>query len=155
MDVEGKITQNDGSAVEVEDTLAAMPGLTPSQQVLDSPQYGALKDYLAAGDAKLNSTLDAFCKPIEDKLASNSSSSDVEETLRIGWQAIVGLAASTPYSSPDQETLAKFLVLLAYRSNLVEDGKPYEIDGMLVWRDLPVLGWELREAWNAGTSFDH
>jgi hypothetical protein len=63
---------------------------------------------------------------------------------------IFAIAASTPYSSPHRETLAKFLVRLLYRPNLTTDGKTYKIDGLVVWRDLPALGWELREAWNFG-----
>lgn len=129
-----------------------MAGLEASQQVLDSPQYEAITTYLADTTPDTDGTIEAFCQPIEEKYQSTSSSSDVEELLWTAWQAVVAIAASIPYSSTSRETLASLLVQLAYRPALTNDGQTCEIDSMVVWRDLPILGWELREAWNFSTT---
>ena len=127
-----------------------MAGLTASQQVINSPQYQALSIYLSDPEPELDGALDTFCQPIEDRFISNSSNSDVESSLWTAWQGVVAIAASTSYSDSNRAKSANFLVRLLYRPHLVSSGQICEIDGMVVWRDLPVLGWELREAWNFG-----
>jgi hypothetical protein len=127
-----------------------MVELETSQQLLDSPQYAALTLYLADTRPDEDGAIDAFCQPIEDKYKSTSSPSCVEELLWVAWQALVAIAASTPYSSPSRETLARLLVRFVYRPTLTNDGQTCDVDGMVVWRDLPVLGWELRAAWKFG-----
>jgi hypothetical protein len=129
-----------------------MSGLTASQQVTNSPQYQALSIYLSDPEPEIDGALDAFCQPIEDQFISNSSTSNVEGSLWTAWQGVVAIAASNSYSDPNRAKSASFLVQLLYRPNLVSGDQTCEIDGMVVWRDLPVLGWELREAWNFGMS---
>lgn len=127
-----------------------MPGLNPSQEVLDSPQYEALSSYLADANSDLDGALNAFCRPIEDRYKTISDDAHVDSLLWIAWQGVVAIAASTPYSSDNRDKLVKFVVRSLYRPNLINDDRTCEIHGMIVWRDLPVLGWELREAWNFG-----
>jgi len=43
------------------------------------------------------------------------------------------------------------MVSLTSRPTLSKGDSTCKIDDMTVWRDLPVFGWQLREAWNLGT----
>ena len=128
-----------------------MSELSASQEVLDSAEYDTLTKYLAGDIKDLAAALAAFAKPVEDKYMSTGDASDVQGLLSLSWDSVVAIAASTAYTSPRRQKLADFLVRLAYRPTLMRDGEVCQISGMTVWRDLPTLGWEIRDAWNFGT----
>ena len=130
-----------------------MPGLSPSQEVLDSPEYGVLTKYLAGDIQTEADALDAFCQPIENKYMQTANPPDVEGLLWRAWESVVAVAASTAYGSRNRQKLAdSFMLDLLYRPTLSKDGQDCVVEGMTVWRDLPVFGWELREAWDLGSS---
>lgn len=128
-----------------------MPGLSPSNEILHSKEFVALSKHLSGHHTSLGEALDAFCEPVEDKYMKTENPADVEGLLWKAWQAIVAVAASTPHTSPNRQKLVDFLLGLEHRPVLMKGGDVCEIQGLKVWKDLPVLGWELRETWNFGT----
>lgn len=128
----------------------SMPGLSPSEEVLDSPQYGVLTSYAASDDQTPGEAIEVFCQPIEGKYITTSNSSDIEELLWRAWRALIAVAAGTSHHCAGHRRLAKLVVDLQKRPNLEKDGQPCVVQSMTVWQDLPLFGWEMREAWNAG-----
>lgn len=127
-----------------------MSGLTASQQVLGSPEYNALTKYLSGNIRDLVTAVDAFAESVEDEYKKTANSSDVEALLWRAWEGVVAIAASTSYTSSRRQKLTDFLVMLAYRCSAANGSQGFQFEGMKVWRDLPVLDWELREAWSFG-----
>jgi hypothetical protein len=127
-----------------------MSALGISQKVMDSKEHAELTKWTSGEHHTIGDALDAFCEPVETKYFNTQSSSDVEGMLWTAWQAVVGKAAVTPYGSEQQHRLVDFVTNLAFRPTLSKDDQICKIDDMTVWRDLPVLGWEIREAWNFG-----
>jgi hypothetical protein len=119
-----------------------MAGLTPTQEIVNSAQYKAL---VQSQDA-----IEAFCKPVEGSLASSDDTSKAEDALGQAWKALIGLACQTPYTSSSQAGLVSFLLNLQSRPDVEKDGQVITVQDMAVWRDLPLFGWQMREAWNAG-----
>jgi hypothetical protein len=119
-----------------------------SQQVLESKEYSAVTHWLSGHTENVGDVLDAFCEPVENKFFQTENASDVEGLLWTAWQALVGEAASTPHTSTHQRKLVDMVMGLAHRPTLTKGDNTCTIDGMTVWKDLPVLGWQLREAWN-------
>ena len=137
-------------------TTFAMPqksGLVASAETQQTPQYAALAG-LTTGAADA-SPLPRFCDPVEKKLESNNAS-DAEEQLYNGWVAVIARAAATSHTEGGRSALAAFLVSLTQKR---ADGQQANSDygvvkDMKVWQDLPMFGWQVRDAWNFGmTSF--
>lgn len=128
-----------------------MSGLTVPQQVLASQEYTALKNWLSGETAEVGDVLDDFCQPVENKFFDTQSAEDAQGLLWSAWQAVVGEAATTPYTSQHRQKLVDLMVSLTSRPTLSKGDSTCKIDDMTVWRDLPVFGWQLREAWNLGT----
>lgn len=133
-----------------DDTQNTMSAPRVSQQVLDSKAYAALSKWLSGHTKTMGEAVDAFCQPVEDKFFQTQKSSDAEGMLWTTWQGVIGQAAATPHTSPQRQKLVDFVVSLTSRPTLSKGDSTCQIDNMTVWKDLPVLGWELREAWNLG-----
>jgi len=126
--------------------------LQPTQKVLDSPEYKALTQLQEAQQVNDNKILDAFCKRVEHKYTATSNGSDVEELLQQAWKAVVALASRSPYDGPLHKQLVGTIMDLQKRPNLEKAGQVCVVQDMTVWRDLPMFGWQMREAWNQGMS---
>lgn len=122
-----------------------------SSEIKETPHYGALARYIAA-ETSLEDALDAFCEQVESKYLDTKNPEDLEELLWQGWRAVITMAASQPHASGSRQKLVDFMLELQKRPKLVNDGETCAVQGGKVWEDLPVLGMEMREAWNLGTS---
>lgn len=129
-------------------------GFAASEKVQQSPQYAALEG-LTTGAAEA-SPLQRFCAPVEQKLQSSSPSDDVEEELYRGWKAVISRAAATSYTEGGRSALVAFLVSLTQkRSDGEQANSDYGVvQGMKVWQDLPLFGWQVRDAWNFAPADD-
>ena len=81
---------------------------------------------------------------------SSQSASEVESQLWRVWKAVVATATQTPHDSPAQQKLADFVLELRNRPTLERQGKVCKVWEAVVWKDLPILGPQMREAWNDG-----
>ncbi|KAK5170339.1 uncharacterized protein LTR77_004926 [Saxophila tyrrhenica] len=127
-------------------------GLNASEQVLQSEEYTAVINWLSGRTKSVGDALDIFCQPVENKFFQTENAQNVEPLLWRAWQAIVGEAATTPHTSQHKQKLVELMLNLAFRPTLSRGESICEVDGMKVWRDLPIFGWELREAWNFAAS---
>lgn len=146
----GHLFRHEHTSHENSNTRAGMSGLRASQRVLESKQYRALSQWLSGHSKSVGDALDSFCEPVEDRFFQTENASDAEAPLWTTWQAAIGEAAATSHTSPQRQKLVDFVVNLTSRPTLSKGDSLCQIDGMTVWRDLPVFGWELREAWNLG-----
>ena len=119
-------------------------------KVQQSPAYGAIPNYLA-NDEPLDQALDAFCEPVESEYLNNKDPAAIEEALWQCWRAVVATAASVPPTSDSRKRLVDFVLEVQKRRDLSDNGKKCKVQGGEVWKDLPVFGMEMREAWNLGT----
>ncbi|KAI7158607.1 hypothetical protein KC349_g4723 [Hortaea werneckii] len=131
-----------------------MSPLHPTEKVRDQPQYQLLSNLASGNDggASHESTLDAFCEPVESRYKQTTNPSDVEDLLWPAWQCLIACAAATPHESEGQQKLVDLVLGLQHRPVLEKDGEVCHVQEGLVWRDLPVFGWQMREAWNAAAS---
>ncbi|KAI6897194.1 hypothetical protein D0869_13368 [Hortaea werneckii] len=133
-----------------------MSPLHPTEKVRSQPQYQLLSNLANGNDggASHESTLDAFCEPVETRYKQTTNPSDVEELLWPTWQCLIACAAATPHesSSEGQQKLVDLVLGLQHRPVLEKDGEVCYVREGVVWRDLPVFGWQMREAWNAAAS---
>ena len=134
-----------------------MSPLHPTTKLRQNPQYQLLNAYAANNEtANPESTLDAFCEPIENRYyEENTNASDVEDLLWPAWQCLIACAAATPHDSKGQQKLVELVLRVQQRPALEkkkkeEGGEVCHVQDGVVWRDLPVFGWQMREAWNAG-----
>jgi len=128
-----------------------MSPLHPTKKLREEPQYQLLNQYAHDnGTRSPESTLDAFCEPIENRYLETTNPADVEELLWSAWQCLIGCAAATPSESAGQQKLVDLVLRLQHRAALGKEGEVCHVQGGVVWRDLPVFGWQMREAWNAG-----
>lgn len=126
--------------------MAKVLGLS-TEHIQQSDSYSVLKD-LVAGQKELGTAQDAFCQAVEDKWMPTQNPGDVEELLGQLWSSIEYLAASTSFKDAAQQKLVDFVVQLQKRPTLEKDGQVCEVHGMTVWKDLPMFGWAVRDAWN-------
>ncbi|KAI7292879.1 hypothetical protein KC315_g19411, partial [Hortaea werneckii] len=134
-----------------------MSPLHPTEKVRSQPQYQLLSNLANGNDdggASHESTLDAFCEPVETRYKQTTNPSDVEELLWPTWQCLIACAAATPHErSEGQQKLVDLVLDLQHRPALEKkDGGVCYVQGGVVWGDLPVFGWQMREAWNAAAS---
>lgn len=116
-------------------------------KVQQSPAYGAIPNYLA-NDEPLERALEAFCEPVESQNANHQDSDAVEEALWQCWRAVVATAACVPHTSEKRQKLVNFVLEVQRRPSLSKAGQPCVAQGGEVWKDLPIFGMEMREAWN-------
>ncbi|KAI7083711.1 Transaldolase [Hortaea werneckii] len=130
-----------------------MSPLHPTEKLREEPQYHLLSQYAHEnGTGSLESTLDAFCEPIENRYTETTSPSNVEGLLWSAWQCLIGCAAATPHESEGQRKLVDLVLRLQHRAALEKEGEVCYVQGGVAWRDLPIFGWQMREAWNAAAS---
>jgi hypothetical protein len=127
-----------------------MAGIEPDHEIKHSDEYRALTTYLSAKPQPLSAALESFCKPTEDTFMSSQSASEVESQLWRVWKAVVATATQTPHDSPGQQKLADFVLELRNRPVLERQGTACKVWDAVVWKDLPILGPQMREAWNDG-----
>lgn len=127
-----------------------MGGIEPDHEVKHSHEYRALTTYLSNKPQPLNDAQESFCKPTEEIFMSSQSASEVETQLWRVWKAVVATATQTPHDSPAQQKLADFVLELRNRPTLERQGKVCKVWEAVVWKDLPILGPQMREAWNDG-----
>lgn len=120
-------------------------------EVKTSQEYKALNTHLSNDSESLTTTLDSFCKPTEETFMNSQSASEVETQLWKIWKAVVSTATQTAHDSPGRQKLADFVLEVQKRPQLECQGKACQIwDEAVVWKDLPILGPQMREAWNDG-----
>jgi len=120
-------------------------------EVKTSQEYKALNTHLSNDSESLTTTLDSFCKPTEETFMNSQSASEVETQLWKIWKAVVSTATQTAHDSPARQKLADFVLEVQKRPQLECQGKACKIwDEAVVWKDLPILGPQMREAWNDG-----
>jgi hypothetical protein len=123
-------------------------------EVKNSQEYQTLSAHLSNGSKSLTSTLDSFCKPTEETFMNSQSASEVESQLWRVWKAITTIATQTAHDSPGRQKLAEFVLEVQKRPQVECKGEVCKIwDEAVVWKDLPILGPQMREAWNGGEAF--
>jgi hypothetical protein len=127
-----------------------MGGIEPDHEVKHSHEYRALTTYLSNKPQPRNDAQESFCKHTEEIFMSSQSASEVETQLWRVWKAVVATATQTPHDSPAQQKLADFVLELRNRPTLERQGKVCKVWEAVVWKDLPILGPQMREAWNDG-----
>jgi hypothetical protein len=127
-----------------------MGAIEPDHDIKHSHEYRALTTYLSAKPQPLSDALESFCKPTEETFMSSQSASEVESQLWRVWKAVVATATQTPHDSPGQQKLAEFVLELRNRPVLERQGTVCKVWDAVVWKDLPILGPQMREAWNDG-----
>ena len=121
------------------------------QEVTNSQEYKTLSTHLSNDSGSLTTTLDSFCKPTEENFMKSQSASEVESQLWRVWKAITTIATQTAHDSPGRQKLADFVLEVQKRPQLECKGEVCKIWGeAVVWKDLPILGPQMREAWNDG-----
>jgi len=128
-----------------------MSATDSSNEVKNSQEHKALNAHLSSDSESLTNTLDAFCKPTEEKFMNSQSASEVENQLWRVWKAVVATATQTAHDSPGRQKLADFVLEVQKRPQLECQGNVCKIwDEAVVWTDLPIFGPQMREAWNDG-----
>lgn len=92
-----------------------------------------------------------FCEPVEHQYASTGKADELEEQLITGWQALIARAAETSFKDLSMPKLVDFVTALQQRPDLEKDGQKCNVQDMTIWKDLPLFGWQMRDAWNFGT----
>jgi len=120
-------------------------------EVKNSQEYKALSDHLSTDSKSLTEALDSFCEPTEDMFVKSQSASEVETQLWRVWKTVTTLATQTAHDSPGRQKLANFVLEVQKRPQLECKGEVCKIwDEAVLWKDLPILGPQMREAWNDG-----
>ena len=127
-----------------------MGGIEPDHELKHSHEYRALTTYLSNKPQAFNAAVESFCKPTEEAFMNSQNASEVETQLWRVWKAVVAAATQTPHDSPAQQKLADFVLELRNRPTLERQGKVCKVWEAVVWKDLPILGPQMREAWNDG-----
>lgn len=129
------------------------PGFGASQHTQQSSQYAVLTDYLSGNASTSEEILENLIGPVEKEVSSSGDLGKVEERLTTTWRSIVAKAAETPFTDPSISKLVDLVVALQNRPDVQKDNKAFQVQEMTIWRDLPMFGWQMREAWNLGTSW--
>lgn len=123
-----------------------MPGLI-ADKVKHHHSFACLHEYFLGKKTPVN-TLDSFCEPIENKWMSRQDAEEVEEELNMSWKGLLGQAMNTSFKDPAQQKLVDFVNSVKRRPDLAKGDSTCKVQGMTVWRDLPLLGYKVRDAWN-------
>jgi len=132
-----------------------MATLNASQEVQQSAQFRALDAYFTGKSAGIGEAVQEFCAPVEQHADGNADEEKLEEQLRISWQAVTTKAAATPFSDSGLQKLADFVVQVQARPGVQREGRTVKVHDAALWHELPVFGWQVREAWNADSSDDN
>lgn len=128
-------------------------GLGASQHIKQSSQYAVLGDHLSGTAITSDNVISKLIEPVEKELSSSGDSEKVEEHLITLWQSIIARAAETPFTDPSMPKLVDLVMALQNKPDLQKDSKAFQLDDLTLWRDLPMFGREMREAWNLGSSW--
>jgi len=113
-----------------------------------SPEQESLTASLAS-KRESRSAASNFTEPTKEAFAAGASESAIEETLSRAWYSLIDVAADTCYQS--QGPLVD-IVLAVQLENLAEQEGASECtvwgNKVKVWKDLPLFGPSMREAWN-------
>lgn len=126
-----------------------MGGIEPDHEIKHSHEYRAITTHISSKPQPLGAAIDAFCEPAEDKFMTTKSASEVEAQLWHSWKAVIAAATQTSHDSAGRQKLADFVLELPNRPALQHDGRVCKVWDAVVWKDLPVFGPAMREAWNA------
>ncbi|KAM0718910.1 hypothetical protein Q7P37_005982 [Cladosporium fusiforme] len=129
-----------------------MGSIEPDQELQNSQEYQALTAYLSSSPKSLNDSLESFCKPTEDTYMNPQSASEVESQLWRTWKAVIAAATQTPHDSAGRQKLADFVLELQNRPVLESNGNTCKVWDAVVWKDLPIFGPSMREAWNSAAT---
>lgn len=119
------------------------------EELPDALQETPIGKYLS-GHQSFEDALEAFCRPVEDKFMNTSKSESVEPLLREACDTIISIASATTHTSENRQKLADFVVALQYRPTLMKGDSICRVNDAKVWKELPVFGMQMREAWNLG-----
>lgn len=126
------------------------PSIEPDHTIKHSAEYKSLTTHLSNKPQPLGTALDSFCGPTEDLFMQSKATSEIEAQLWHAWKAIIAAATQTPHDSAGRQKLADFVLALRDRPVLERNGKVCKVWDATVWKELPVFGAAMREAWNAG-----
>jgi hypothetical protein len=89
----------------------------------------------------------AFTEPTRQAFAEGA---DVEGKLSESWNALIGVAADIHHES--QEALVEVVRAIQQEAPSTEGNNTITIwgDEVMLWKDMPLFGPSLREAWNRG-----
>lgn len=127
-------------------------GLGASQHTKQSSQYAVLGEYQSGNVSTSASVLDKLSEPVEKEVSSSADAGEVEEHLTTTWNSIISKAAETSFTDPSMPKLVDLVMALQSRPDLQKDSKAFQLEDMTIWRDLPMFGRQMREAWNLGMS---
>jgi len=117
---------------------------------MPSPEQESLTASLAS-KRDSRSAASNFTEPTKEAFAAGASESAIEETLSRAWYSLIDIAADTCHQS--QGPLVD-IVLAVQLENLAEQEGASECtvwgNKVKVWKDLPLFGPSMREAWNRG-----
>jgi len=117
---------------------------------MPSPEQESLTASLAS-KTEPRSAASNFTGPARKTFAVGASESAIESCLSRGWNSIIDVAADTKHES--QGPLID-IVQAVQQQNLEEQEDASECtiwgEKLKVWKDMPLFGPSLREAWNRG-----
>lgn len=128
-------------------------GLGGSQHIKQCSQYAVVGDHLSGNVSTSEDVLNKLSEPVEKEVSSSGDSGEVEEHLNTTWKSIISKAADTPFTDPGMTKLVDLVTALQKRPDIQKDSKAFQLEDMTVWRDLPMFGRQMREAWNLGSSW--
>lgn len=100
-----------------------------------------ISDYLS-GDALLDSTLEILPGWVRNENLSEDDLGSYSSTL---WTGIILCAQRLP---DKQDQLVELLSAIQRLPSPTKDGQPLKCWDAVYWADLPLLGVDVREAWN-------
>ena len=117
---------------------------------MPSPEQESLTASLAS-KTEPRSAASNFTEPARKTFAAGASESAIESSLSRGWNSIIDVAADTQHES--QGPLVD-IVQAVQQQNLAEQEDASECtiwgEKLKVWKDMPLFGPSMREAWNRG-----
>ncbi|KAF2770671.1 hypothetical protein EJ03DRAFT_310272 [Teratosphaeria nubilosa] len=129
-----------------------MAELEVPKKIQKYPTYRSLNQYILGQTRDPEAARDEFCKPVETEIQDGGKAKDVEKSLGQQWQTLIAMASTIQYGDPVHSQLVTFLQNIQDRPDVEQDGKPFQVQEMTVWKDLPLFGWEVREAWNGAAT---
>lgn len=118
---------------------------------MPTPELDSLQAALAS-KADTQTAAHNFTDPARKMFAVGAAESAIESCLTRGWNSIIDLAADTHHES--QGSLVD-TILAVQKQNIAEQEDASECtiwgEKKKVWKDMPLFGPTMREAWNKGT----
>ncbi|OQO09761.1 hypothetical protein B0A48_05164 [Cryoendolithus antarcticus] len=119
----------------------------PNAELKASEEYRTLREGLLSTVQYESSFRDSLCNLVEKSYSKSQNADNVEAVLWKLWQSVTSLAVEST-SDSERQRLVDLILELQKRPDLEESGKVCKVWDAVVWRDLPVLGAQMREAWN-------